>query len=74
MTKLQIHWTENILLDPLLDISLPPRSHEIGETNLILKSLPPNEVEVNSIFDDYRPRSNLATNKTVTKNLFLGPY
>ena len=46
--------------------------NEINGTNLMLKSLLPDRVKVNIIFDDSRQRSNLTTNKTIGCNkIFL---
>ena len=47
--------------------------YEICDTNLILKSLLPDDVKVNVTFDDISLRSNLTTHKTINhlKNLFF---
>ena len=46
--------------------TLPPSIYEISDLNLTLKSLLPNELEVNNTIDDNRLASNLTTNKTTT--------
>ena len=53
--------------------TLPPGMYEIIDNNLMLKSLPPDDVKVNITHDDIRLRSNLATNKTIrcTKKSFV---
>ena len=43
--------------------TLPPRTYEITDIKLLLKSLLPNEVKVNFTNDDIRLRSNLTSNK-----------
>ena len=45
--------------------TLPPRIFEISDLNLILKSILPNEVEINNTSDDIRLRSILTINKTI---------
>ena len=53
--------------------TLPPGNHEITDINLMLNSLIPNKVKVNTTIDDIRKRSNLTTNKTIsfTKKNYL---
>ena len=55
-----------------VDYTFPPEIYEITDINSILKSLLPNEVEVNVTIDDIRLGSNLKTNKTIrfTKKSF----
>ena len=50
----------------------PPGTFKISDPNLILKSLLPKEVKLNSKNDDNRPRSNLTINKKMksTKKSF----
>ena len=53
--------------------TLAPGVYEIGDINLMLKSLLPDEVEVNITIDDFELKSNLTTNKTIrfTKKSFF---
>ena len=53
--------------------TLPPGICEIGDLNLMLKSLLPNEVKVNDPDNEIRLRSDLTTIKPrkLTKNLFF---
>ena len=43
----------------------PPGIYKTSDTNLMLKSLLPDEVKVDITIDDIRLRSNLTTNKTI---------
>ena len=45
--------------------TLPPGMYKIIDINFMLKSLLPNEVQVNKTVDDVRLRSNLTLNKTI---------
>ena len=45
--------------------TLPVGIYEIFDINFQLKSLLPNEVKINTIFNDTRRKSNVTTNKTM---------
>ena len=53
--------------------SFPLGTYEVSDINLLLKSLIPNDVKINTTTDDIRLGSNLTTNKTIwfTKKSFI---
>ena len=52
---------------------MPVGVYEVGDIDLMIKSLLPNEVKIKFTNDDVRLRSNLTTNKTIrfTKTSFF---
>ena len=54
---------------------IPPGSKKVSNTNLMLKFLLPNEVELNRAIDDIRLNSILFASKTIrcTRKIFSNP-
>ena len=73
LTKYEI---EKILDMNYIDAStirytLVPGIYENSDIDMMVKSLPPNEVKVNIGIDDIRLKSNLTTNKTLRLTIFF---
>ena len=60
--------TKRIAGSTCIGYTIPPALNKIGDLNLMLMSLVPNEVKVSFTIDDSRLTSNLTSNKTLNFN------